>query len=106
MAPTAPPPNAWALHSATRPDNVVELAPSGSLNRSTARFMSARLDVLIRSGYDTIIVDCSNVDRVDEAGWAPLVQAAAVLDALGGRLVVTDLSRELAVTQLEEPAAA
>ena len=46
MAPTATPPNAWALHSVTQPDNVVELRPSGSLDASTAGFLHARLDGL------------------------------------------------------------
>jgi anti-anti-sigma regulatory factor len=96
MAPTATTPHAWALHSVTRPDNVVELRPSGSLDSSTARFLSARLDALVRSGYDEIIVDFRGVERLDEAGMAPIRSAAALLDALGGRLVIVDLDDDWA----------
>ena len=96
MAPTAHTPHAWALHSVTRPDNVVELRPSGPLDASTARFLAARLDALVRSGYAEIVVDFRNVARVDDAGMAPIKTAAEVLDALGGRLVIVDLDADLA----------
>ena len=96
MAPTATTPHAWALHSVTRPDNVVELRPSGPLDSSNARFLAARLDALVRSGYDEIIVDFRAVARVDVAGMAPIREAAEVLDALGGRLVAIDLDDDWA----------
>jgi len=91
MAPTASPPNAWALHSVTQPDNVVELRPSGSLDASTARFLHARLDALVRSGYDEIVVDCRQLRRIDAAGFAPIQRAAELLDAMGGALTIVDL---------------
>ncbi|MEM9464888.1 MAG: STAS domain-containing protein [Actinomycetota bacterium] len=96
MAPTATTPHAWALHSVTRPDNVVELRPSGPLDSSTARFLAARLDALVRSGYDEIIVDFRSVARLDADGMAPVRAAAELLDALGGRLVTVDLDDDLA----------
>ena len=96
MAPTANTPHAWALHSVTLPDNVVELRPSGPLDASTARFLAARLDALVRSGYDEIVVDFRAVDRLDDAGMAPIRAAAELLDALGGRLVTVDLDDDLA----------
>ena len=97
MAPTAQTPHAWALHSVTLPDNVVELRPSGPLDSSTARFLAARLDALVRSGYDEIIIDFRSVDRVDDAGMAPVRMAAELLEALGGRLVTVDLDDDLAL---------
>lgn len=96
MAPSASPPTAWALHSVRRPDNGVELRPSGTLDAVTARFLDARLDALIRSGYDEIVVDLTSVDRLDRVGSEPIERAAAVLDALGGRLTVLDPHGELA----------
>ena len=96
MAPNARTPHAWALHSVTRPDNVVELRPSGPLDSSTARFLAARLDALVRSGFDEIVVDFRAVDRIDTEGMAPIREAAALLDALGGRLVTVDLDADWA----------
>ncbi len=96
MAPTATTPHAWALHSVTRPDNVVELRPSGPLDSSTARFLAARLDVLVRSGYDEIIIDFRGVGRLDAAGMAPVHHSARILEALGGRLTIVDLDDDLA----------
>lgn len=96
MAPNATTPHAWALHSVTRPDNVVELRPSGPLDSSTARFLAARLDALVRSGYDEIIVDFRSVARIDADGMAPVNRSAEILEALGGRLVVVDLDDDLA----------
>lgn len=95
MAPKASPPTAWALHSVTQPDNVVELRPSGSLDSSTARFLHARLDALVRSGYDEIVVDCRHLQRIDADGFAPIQRAAELLDALGGRLRLIDLDLEV-----------
>ena len=96
MAPTATTPHAWALHSVTRPDNVVELRPSGPLDSSTARFLAARLDALVRSGYDQIVVDFRSVARLDQCGMAPVREAAQLLEALGGRLVTVDLDDDWA----------
>lgn len=96
MAPNATTPHAWALHSVTRPDNVVELRPSGPLDSSTARFLAARLDALVRSGYDEIVVDFRSVARIDADGMAPVNRSAEILEALGGRLVVVDLDDDLA----------
>ncbi|MEM9203030.1 MAG: STAS domain-containing protein [Actinomycetota bacterium] len=105
MAPNATTPHAWALHSVTRPDNVVELRPSGPLDASTARFLGARLDALVRSGYDVIIVDFRSVVRIDAAGMAPIQRAAEILEAIGGQLVTADLDDDLAI-QFGAPLAA
>jgi anti-anti-sigma factor len=100
MAPTATPPNAWALHSVTQPDNVVELRPSGSLDASTACFLHARLDALVRSGYDEIIVNCRHLQHIDAAGVAPIRHIAEIFDQLGGRLTLLGL--ELSIDGLGE----
>ena len=89
-------PHAWALHSVTRPDNVVELRPSGSLDASTALVLDARLDALVRSGYDEIVVDFRHVDRFDAVGMAPVQRAAQIMQELGGRLTIVDLDGVLA----------
>lgn len=91
MAPAATPANAWALHSVTQPDNVVELRPSGSLDESTACFLHARLDALVRSGYDEIIVNCRHLQHIDAAGVVPIRHNAEIFDQLGGRLTLLDL---------------
>ena len=91
MAPTATPPNAWALHSVTQPDNVVELRPSGSLDASTACFLHARLDALVRSGYDEIIVNCRNLQHIDADGVAPIQHIAEIFGELGGKLTMLGL---------------
>lgn len=96
MAPNATTPHAWALHSVTRPDNVVELRPSGPLDSSTARFLAARLDALVRSGYDEIIVDFRSVARIDAEGMAPVNRSAEILEALGGKLTIIDLDDDIA----------
>ncbi|MEO0495415.1 MAG: STAS domain-containing protein, partial [Actinomycetota bacterium] len=62
-----------------------------SLDSSTARFLHARLDALVRSGYDEIIVDCRHLQRIDADGYAPIQRAAEILDAMGGRLTLLDL---------------
>lgn len=96
MAPTATTPNAWALHSVTQPDNVVELRPSGPLDSSTARFLAARLDALVHSGHDQIVLDLRYVDRLDAVGMAPVRRTAALLDATGGQLTIRERSGEVA----------
>ena len=100
MAPTATTPNAWALHSVTQPDNVVELRPSGSLDASTACLLHARLDALVRSGYDEIIVNCRHLQHIDAAGVAPIRHIAEIFDQLGGRLTLLGL--ELSIDGLGE----
>ncbi len=91
MAPTATPPNAWALRSVTQPDNVVELRPSGSLDATTAGFLHTHLDALMRSGYDEIIVNCRDLRHIDADGVAPIQHIAEIFGELGGKLTLLGL---------------
>ena len=91
MGSSATTPDAWALRFVTQPDNVVELRPSGSLDATTASFLHTRLDALMRSGYDEIIVNCRDLRHIDADGVAPIQHIAEIFGELGGKLTLLDL---------------
>ena len=78
----------WSLHSVTRvEEQVVELAPSGCLDRLTGLCLGARLDALVDAGFGEIVIDFGKLRHVDRDGIAPVLAAARHLDARGGSLV-------------------
>ena len=74
-----------------QPDNVFELSPSSSLAAATVCSLHARLDALVRSGFDEIIINCRHLQHIDAGGFAPIRHTAEILDALGGGLTLLGL---------------
>jgi len=75
---------------------VAVIDPEGDLGIRTMVELKNTVAALLRDGCRTLIVDCHSVQRVEAMGIGVLVERLCRARDLGGTLVLTSLTTELA----------
>jgi anti-anti-sigma factor len=73
-------------------DGVTIFEPRGPIDGTSAKPFAERISGLINSGTHRGVIDFQHVRYVSSAGFRPLLVAAKLIDAAGGRLVLCGLS--------------
>ena len=76
----------------TKQDEVLVVTVQGQLDTVSAPQFEARLLALIDGGERRICIDCGPLSYVNSAGLKAFLVAAKQLDAIGGKMILCDLS--------------
>jgi len=88
------------MHLTSRDHHCV-LTMSGPLNARSSAAVDARHDELVRAGFDDVVLDCTDLQGIDESGAVALAQLWARLRSSGVMCRVRGLHPVLGDSPLE-----
>jgi len=76
-------------------DGVSTVAAKGRIDSSTAKDFSDRVNGLIRSGVNRLVIDFSNIAYISSAGFRALLIAGKLIGGSQGKLALCGMSEEV-----------
>ena len=70
------------------------LQPTGVLDRVQGAQLRQDVEALVRSGVNTLVLDCSDLALIDRSGLGALVVCLKALRSAGGNLYLRDLQEQ------------
>jgi anti-anti-sigma factor len=71
------------------------VAPKGRIDSTTAKDFSDRIDGLIRSGVNRLVIDFANIAYISSAGFRVLLIAGKLIGQTHGKLALCGMSTEV-----------